>query len=149
LAGDDFELAEYIPVSDPIGTRSSEPEKTDSTVAPPQSCCGGGSCGGVTSLSGSDCGAGSPANGAADEAGGLPGANAESPLPVLLFCPACSEAFAPVFYRLCAQCGYDFGEGREIELPRQNEMNNRVLVALVVLGGLAVAALVYFWLLFR
>ena len=149
LADDDFRLAEYMPVSEPIGAPGSEPERTDSTVAPSQGCCGGGSCGGATSSSDSGYSDGSPADGPADETEHSLGASAEATLPILLFCPACSEAFSPVFYRLCAQCGYDFGEGREIELPRQNEMNNRVLIALLVLGGLAVGLFAYFWILFR
>ena len=146
LAGDDFSLAEYIPTSEPIGASGSDTEDTDTTVAPSQGCCGGGSCGGSASSSDSDDRQDSAVPDGESEL--ALGANATAALPVLLFCPACSEAFSPVFYRLCAQCGYDFGEGREIELPRQSEMNNRVLIALLVLGGLAVGLFAYFWMLF-
>ena len=36
--------------------------------------------------------------------------------PPALLCHVCSEAFTPVFPRLCEWCDYDFGEGEEYEV---------------------------------
>jgi hypothetical protein len=67
---------------------------------------------------------------------------------VLLMCPSCDEAFAPGFYRLCQQCGYDFGDGLEVQSGAQDELTGRMLFVLIGLGGLAIAILIYFWYLF-
>jgi hypothetical protein len=68
--------------------------------------------------------------------------------PVLLMCPACDEAFAPGFYRRCAECGFDFGEGLEVESPEYEPLNARVLVAILLVAGTGIALIAYFWWLF-
>jgi hypothetical protein len=98
----------------------------------PSACCGSSSCQS----------AGTEPDGGEDGEG-------RQELPVLLFCPDCSEAFSPSFFRLCAQCGHDFGEGRVVPEPRQNEINSRVLFAILVLVGLGIGSVVYFWMLFQ
>jgi hypothetical protein len=67
---------------------------------------------------------------------------------VLLMCPSCDEAFAPGFYRLCQQCGHDFGDGLQVESEAQDELTGRTLFVLIGLAALAMAVLVYFWCLF-
>lgn len=148
LAGDDFPLAEFIPVADPIGAAGSDTAHADGGVTS-HGCCGGGSCGSSASPPDSECGDRRHSTVPADDPEPVSDEIVDASLQVLLFCPACSEAFSPNFYRLCAQCGHDFGEGREVRVPRPSEMNNRVLVALSVLGALGVGLLAYFWMLFR
>ena len=41
---------------------------------------------------------------------------ASSERPPALLCHVCSEAFTPVFPRVCEWCDYDFGEGEEYEV---------------------------------
>src|SRR4051812_20224295 len=36
---------------------------------------------------------------------------------VLLYCPNCDDHFRPEWYRLCARCGHDFGEGIQVAQP--------------------------------
>jgi len=67
---------------------------------------------------------------------------------VLLMCPSCDEAFEPGFYRLCQQCGHDFGDGLQVESGTQDELTGRTLFVLISLSALGIAILVYFWCLF-
>ncbi|HTN74504.1 MAG TPA: hypothetical protein VL096_04630, partial [Pirellulaceae bacterium] len=39
--------------------------------------------------------------------------------PIMVTCPTCDEAFHPQFYRLCEQCGHDFGDGIAVRQPRR------------------------------
>ncbi len=148
LAGDDFGLAEYIPSSDPIGVPAAENEAENGQPDSTHGCRGGSSCSPARAESGDGERAEMP-RGGCDTSQVPDPADEQETLPILLFCPDCSEAFSPSYFRLCARCGHDFGEGREIRGPRQSEMNNRVLVAILVLAGLAIGLLVYFWMLFR
>jgi hypothetical protein len=143
LAADDFRLAEYIPASEPIAAGTADGGPAEQSAG----CCGESACG--PSRGGGD---GSEACGPEPQAVGesQDGVTAgQETLPVLLFCPACSEAFVPRFFRFCARCGHDFGEGREIGAAPHSEVNSRVLFTMLVLFGLAIAAMVYFWVLFR
>jgi hypothetical protein len=70
-------------------------------------------------------------------------------VPVLLMCPSCDEAFAPKFYRLCEECGHDFGEGRQVEVSEPEELTDRALFVIVTLGVLTIGVLGYLWYLFR
>jgi hypothetical protein len=149
LAGDDFPLAEYIPASEPIGGPDPRSPTADTAVHPSAGCCGGTPCGGSASWPDTGNTEGRRPATKSGDSGPSPATGAPEVLPILLFCPACSEAFSPVFFRLCAQCGHDFGEGREVESPRQHEMNNRVLFAMLALAGLAIGLFAYFWILFR
>jgi len=67
---------------------------------------------------------------------------------VLLMCPDCDEAFSPQFYRLCEQCGYDFGDGLLVDAADSDRVPDRALLALAGLIVLAAALLAYFWYLF-
>lgn len=67
---------------------------------------------------------------------------------VLLMCPSCDEAFEPGFYRLCQQCGHDFGEGLLVETGEQEELTGRTFFVLIGLSALAIAILAYFWYIF-
>jgi len=73
----------------------------------------------------------------------------EEHAPVLLMCPCCDEAFAPKFYRLCEECGHDFGEGRQVEVSEPEELSGRVLFVISALSALTIGILVYLWQLFR
>ena len=68
---------------------------------------------------------------------------------VLLKCEDCDDVFAPDWYRVCPQCGYDFGSGIEVgECARQKAHLNvatvGVTAGLAVLGGAFIAY--FFWL---
>lgn len=64
---------------------------------------------------------------------------------VVLACPSCDEAFSPRFYRRCADCGHDFGEGISIEAGAEEELPDRALSVVVALAALAVVLMLYFW----
>jgi hypothetical protein len=148
LAGDDFPLAEYIPAAEPFRSSGGEPSTDAGAVGLPGSCCGPGAGHAACSP---------PSDRQADEseASSESGSNEPSKAgegdaaPVLLICPSCNEAFSPRFYRACAQCGHDFGEGVETESAEHQELNDRVLLALLAFGGLAIGLVIYFWFLFR
>jgi len=67
---------------------------------------------------------------------------------VLLMCPTCDEAFTPGFYRLCEQCGHDFGDGLQVKIEAREELTGRMLFVLAGLAALAIVILIYFWWLF-
>lgn len=67
----------------------------------------------------------------------------------LFLCPSCDDPISPDWYRLCARCGHDFGDGLEIKNPDPTAINLplRVLIVLVALLGLVAAIAAYcFWL---
>ena len=67
-------------------------------------------------------------------------------LPTMLMCPSCDEPFPPKYYRQCAECGHDFGEGVELPEPVHHEqISPRVVIVMGILATVAVAATVYFW----
>ena len=68
---------------------------------------------------------------------------------VLLMCPVCDEAFAPRFYRLCPDCGHDFGDGVEIPPDGADVLSGRAVLVLIALALLTLAALGYFWYIFQ
>ena len=74
---------------------------------------------------------------------------AEQQLEVLLMCPQCDEAFQPRFYRRCAQCGFDFGEGIEIAQREVAPLPPRVTFVIGAAVAVCVALLAYFWWLLR
>src|SRR5262245_15741653 len=65
---------------------------------------------------------------------------------VLLKCESCDDLFVPDWYRLCPQCGYDFGKGIEVgeSAPPMLEVNFAMLsiVAGLLVGG---GALMAYW----
>lgn len=67
---------------------------------------------------------------------------------VLLICPQCDEAFSPSFYRYCAECGYDYSEGLDVEKRDVEVLSERTLWAIVALIAISMALLTYFALLF-
>jgi hypothetical protein len=69
---------------------------------------------------------------------------AESTAGALLMCPTCDEAFTPQFYRRCAQCGHEFAEGIEADTSLPTALNNRVIVAAIILAFLAAGLFAYF-----
>jgi hypothetical protein len=68
---------------------------------------------------------------------------------VLLMCPACEEAFRPVFYDRCAACGHEFDGGVRPEIPDDELLTPRILGSIAALFALAVAFFVYYWLVLR
>ncbi|MBC8877089.1 MAG: hypothetical protein H8E44_47275 [Planctomycetes bacterium] len=73
----------------------------------------------------------------------------EDHAPVLLMCPSCDEAFAPKFFRLCEECGHDFGDGRQVESSEPEELSERALYVIVAIGALTLGLLAYWWYLFQ
>jgi hypothetical protein len=67
----------------------------------------------------------------------------------LLVCEACDDHFVPQWYRLCHQCGYDYGEGLELDSPRQAVSGARQWIVLAALIGGALLFGIYFAWLFR
>ncbi len=68
---------------------------------------------------------------------------------VLLLCPQCDEAFGPRFYRHCPACGYDAGDGIEVQHGTARPVSNRVLLVLYGLIALGLLLILYFSFLFR
>jgi len=68
---------------------------------------------------------------------------------ILLACPACDDLFQPKFYRLCAQCGHDFGGGISIAPGRSTDDTRRVWVLLSAMGICAAFIGGYFYWLLR
>jgi hypothetical protein len=68
---------------------------------------------------------------------------------VLLLCSTCDEPFTPEFYRKCAECGSDFGQGIEEPEDVPEELNNRVLAVIVGVVLLLVALLAFFTVVLR
>lgn len=62
---------------------------------------------------------------------------------VLLMCKTCDDHFIPEFYRLCHQCGHEFGGGIDLaqELQTHELTTSR---AWILFGGLALAAAAIF-----
>ncbi|MEX2172906.1 MAG: DUF2007 domain-containing protein [Pirellulaceae bacterium] len=69
---------------------------------------------------------------------------------VLLICATCDDHFRPEFFRLCHQCGYDYGDGIAVTGPHSpSDYGTRgwIVLAGLLLGTLALAA--YFVMLWR
>lgn len=64
----------------------------------------------------------------------------------VLICDTCDEPFQPKFYRHCASCGFDFGNGLEVAVPRapREELTGRAMLVFAGLGVLAVVFVAYF-----
>jgi predicted RNA-binding Zn-ribbon protein involved in translation (DUF1610 family) len=79
----------------------------------------------------------------ADVQNELPDAN------VLLKCEACDDVFEPEWYRVCPQCGYDFGSGIEIGEAARPQPRRNLAVTLLAAGLAAVGSgfvAYFFWL---
>lgn len=74
--------------------------------------------------------------------------NAED-MEILLVCGQCDEAFTPQFYRVCAKCGHDAGDGIQIDPHDGGQVNGRVVLALQALILVCLAFVLYFWMLLR
>ena len=70
--------------------------------------------------------------------------------PPLLHCPSCDDTFRPQWYRLCARCGHDFGNGLEIQQKGSGSLDfsPRSIAVAGALLFLAMTALAYFFWLF-
>jgi len=112
----------------------------------PTSCgCGTGACSGSATPPGEE------PTGEGGSGGGVPAERApgEDRPPVMLMCPTCDEPFVPEYPRRCEWCGHDYGDGYEVEQPRQLEqVNSRAIALIVGLLLLFAGVVVYFMLLF-
>jgi hypothetical protein len=63
---------------------------------------------------------------------------------VLLLCPHCEEAFRPRFYDRCAACGYEFGEGLEVDFSDYDDFSVRAAWAIAGLLAVFLCIFVYF-----
>ncbi len=68
---------------------------------------------------------------------------------VLLLCSTCDEPFTPTFYRTCAECGFDFGEGIEVPEAVREELNSRVVFVFIGMAILLVGLFAFFALVLR
>jgi len=68
---------------------------------------------------------------------------------VLLKCADCDDLMRPEWYRLCARCGHDFGDGIEVSHDGRStfafDRRMAIVLALLVAGAL-VPALYFMWL---
>jgi hypothetical protein len=67
---------------------------------------------------------------------------------ILLHCPQCDEVFHPQFYRRCAECGLDQGRGIQPPIWEPEPLPFRVTVTIFGLVGIALASMLYLWMLF-
>ena len=58
---------------------------------------------------------------------------------VLLKCEDCDDVIRPEWYRLCAACGYDFGDGVEVGKSSAEAEGNFGSLAAIVIALLAAA----------
>lgn len=65
----------------------------------------------------------------------------------LIECPMCEERFRPEFYRRCAHCGHDFGEG--IDLDEKSNREPLRWDTMVLFGFIAFCLITIGWLLGR
>ena len=63
-----------------------------------------------------------------------------------LVCPTCDDAFVPTFYRRCAQCGFQFPEGLEVDSEEPYfDFNARVAAVAAVLAAASFVIGLLFW----
>ncbi len=65
----------------------------------------------------------------------------------LLYCASCDDNFIPEWYRLCARCGHDFGDG--IEMTPQTSAGSFARIAQLMIAmaiGVCVFAFYFAWL---
>ena len=64
----------------------------------------------------------------------------------LRVCLVCDEPTVPKFYRLCVQCGHDFGSGVQVKLAAPpEEIPPRTMFVLFGLAAVATIVFGYFW----
>ncbi len=65
---------------------------------------------------------------------------------VLLMCGACDDHFRPEMFRLCHQCGYDYGDGLEVgQAEARGESTARMWLVLGAMGLIGAALAAYFY----
>jgi uncharacterized paraquat-inducible protein A len=69
---------------------------------------------------------------------------------VLLICASCDDHFRPELFRLCPRCGHDYGDGLEVGRVGEGDQGSvRLWVVMGIMGAMAAAVGVYFYLLWR
>ena len=69
---------------------------------------------------------------------------------VLLWCDACDDHFRPEMFRLCHQCGYDYGDGISVDGPHTPvDYSPRMWVVVGGMAAVGVAIAAYFYMLLR
>jgi Zn finger protein HypA/HybF involved in hydrogenase expression len=69
---------------------------------------------------------------------------------VLLICPSCDDHFRPELFRLCPQCGHDYGDGLSVGSAADGDQGSvRLWVVMGVMGAIAAAVGAYFYVLWR
>jgi len=64
----------------------------------------------------------------------------------LLMCPVCDEPFAPGYRRRCTSCKYEFEDGTEVDLIREEppeQVNNRVVLTIAGLALVIISLITY------
>ena len=117
VAGEDFPFADALPAAAPLESIAADESEQQASDA-----------------EGSD--------GEASDAEASDGEGSE--MEVLLMCPTCDEAFAPHYYRMCQQCGHDFGEGIEVDQTAGDDVNRRVVFVFVAIVLLVLALSAFF-----
>lgn len=154
VPGTDFPLAELNPAAEFLPVLDAVPQHPHHQRPPGgHDGCGGESCGGGGALT--VCARHEEETGAEDDGQGAesppdsPSAVAEDGSEVMLLCPTCDEAFSPRFYRWCANCGYDFGSGREGGTAEESVTNDRVVLTVIAVIAALVGSWMYLAWLFR
>jgi hypothetical protein len=69
---------------------------------------------------------------------------------VLLMCEACDDHFRPEMFRLCHQCGYDYGDGISVDGPHTPvDYSPRMWVVVGGMAAVGAAIAAYFYALMR
>jgi hypothetical protein len=69
---------------------------------------------------------------------------------VLLICEACDDHFRPEFFRVCHQCGYDYGDGVSVTGEETAEIHSlRTWIVLACLAAVGLVTWAYFYVLWR
>jgi hypothetical protein len=68
----------------------------------------------------------------------------------MVICPTCDEPFVPEHPSRCEWCGHHFPDGYAVDVveSESEQLNSRVIVAAMGLGGLLLALAVYFAMIF-
>lgn len=68
---------------------------------------------------------------------------------LLLLCPICEHAFEPAFYRNCATCNHDFGEGVVVEDAPLDAISERGVAWSIGITAIAVGVGILYWFLWQ
>jgi hypothetical protein len=69
--------------------------------------------------------------------------------PLMVLCPICEDAFEPDFYRKCATCNHDFGDGVVVDDSPIDPVSERSVAWSIGVSVIAVGVGILYWILGR